>query len=232
MNHAWSDPIYWIKPGLRSNEPQTCSCQKYQFISFDSIEKMLFCNRCLGTGVDVEYWDPRGLISPDTWRYACSSITRDSEVATMYVRYRLILHAQSPITEVTYCFSEHVLALPHSEEIIDRTLADVVRSMAENWSPEGKARFWSAYRHNTPTPITIPAPPGPKANAIVGDLVAAIPALAEFRTTCPEVGCTRYVLEGGARLTTVVPHLNDHHRWSREEIADWLETLDVDLAFT
>jgi hypothetical protein len=24
-------------------------------------------------------------------------------------------------------------------------------------------------------------------------------------------------------------HLNDSHRWSREDIADWLDTLDVDL---
>lgn len=27
----------------------------------------------------------------------------------------------------------------------------------------------------------------------------------------------------------IVMHLNDHHMWSREEIADWLESLDIDL---
>lgn len=29
----------------------------------------------------------------------------------------------------------------------------------------------------------------------------------------------------------VIINLNDSHRWSREAIADWLETLDVDLSF-
>jgi hypothetical protein len=32
-------------------------------------------------------------------------------------------------------------------------------------------------------------------------------------------------------LMSQVMHLNDAHRWTREKIADWLDTLDVDLAF-
>lgn len=32
-------------------------------------------------------------------------------------------------------------------------------------------------------------------------------------------------------LSTVILHLNDTERWSREQIADWLETLDLDLSF-
>ena len=34
-----------------------------------------------------------------------------------------------------------------------------------------------------------------------------------------------------APLFTVIIHLNDHADWSREEIADWIETLDVDTTF-
>lgn len=30
-------------------------------------------------------------------------------------------------------------------------------------------------------------------------------------------------------LKTVIIHLNDHCQWTREEIADWLETLDIDI---
>lgn len=33
------------------------------------------------------------------------------------------------------------------------------------------------------------------------------------------------------RVQDVIVHLNDNHRWRREQIADWLETLDVDLTF-
>lgn len=32
-------------------------------------------------------------------------------------------------------------------------------------------------------------------------------------------------------LRQLVMHINDEHKWTREQIADWLETLDVDLAF-
>lgn len=32
-----------------------------------------------------------------------------------------------------------------------------------------------------------------------------------------------------ARIAKVIVHLNDHHCWTREQIADWLETLDLDL---
>lgn len=30
---------------------------------------------------------------------------------------------------------------------------------------------------------------------------------------------------------SMIPHLNDDHKWSRERIADWLDTLDIDLEF-
>jgi hypothetical protein len=31
-------------------------------------------------------------------------------------------------------------------------------------------------------------------------------------------------------LCDVIVSLNDYHKWSREQIADWLETLDVDTS--
>lgn len=36
---------------------------------------------------------------------------------------------------------------------------------------------------------------------------------------------------GKYTIRNLVMHLNDEHRWTREQIADWLETLDVDLSF-
>jgi hypothetical protein len=32
-------------------------------------------------------------------------------------------------------------------------------------------------------------------------------------------------------LSWIIIHLNDYHRWTREAIADWLESLDLDLRF-
>lgn len=32
-------------------------------------------------------------------------------------------------------------------------------------------------------------------------------------------------------LFTAIIHLNDKHRWSRDRVADWIETLDIDTTF-
>lgn len=36
---------------------------------------------------------------------------------------------------------------------------------------------------------------------------------------------------GPGALRDAIVHLNDSHRWTREQVADWLETLDLDLRF-
>jgi hypothetical protein len=35
---------------------------------------------------------------------------------------------------------------------------------------------------------------------------------------CPEAGCRKQLL-----LDSLIIHLNDDHRWSRERIADWVD---------
>ena len=60
------------------------------------------------------------------------------------------------------------------------------------------------------------------------------PEMRSFRMTCPECVKTRKgslwaCLESS--LFALVIHLNDDHRWDRNRIADFLETLDVDLTF-
>lgn len=55
-------------------------------------------------------------------------------------------------------------------------------------------------------------------------LIDAIPGLAE-KVKCP-CGCN-----DNAPVWNVVIHLNDGAKWSREKIADWLDTLDADLRF-
>lgn len=64
---------------------------------------------------------------------------------------------------------------------------------------------------------------------VVSGLSKAIPALNEALMHCPEVDCDEP--EWVDILRKVIVHLNDAHRWTREQIADWLETLDVDLRF-
>lgn len=56
-------------------------------------------------------------------------------------------------------------------------------------------------------------------------LWAAVPALAEF-ANCPACSLPRK-----KQLWGLIQHINDEHKWSREAIADWLETLDMDINF-
>jgi hypothetical protein len=54
-------------------------------------------------------------------------------------------------------------------------------------------------------------------------LADKIPALSRGPVVCPV--CSKE----GTNLYTIIVCLNDVHNWPREEVADWLETLDVDL---
>ena len=54
-------------------------------------------------------------------------------------------------------------------------------------------------------------------------LRAALPAL-RAQMTCPH--CTLR-----EQLQTVIIHLNDSAKWTRGQVADWLDTLDLDLSF-
>ena len=59
-------------------------------------------------------------------------------------------------------------------------------------------------------------------------------ALVELKSIVPELElsialCPACVLSHPQRLYAVIAHLNDHHKWTRERIADWLEALPLDL---
>lgn len=76
------------------------------------------------------------------------------------------------------------------------------------------------------------------ANAIVDTLEHYIPGLQEMTVpnACPAADdeipdfARRYRC-AETNLTRLIIHLNDEHRWVREQIADWLDALDLDLSF-
>lgn len=72
-----------------------------------------------------------------------------------------------------------------------------------------------------------PAPYVPSPNSGYGDsgrlLGSVLPGLSAS-VTCPECSTA-------GTLDSVIIHVNDGHHWTRERIADWLDTLDVDLTF-
>lgn len=64
---------------------------------------------------------------------------------------------------------------------------------------------------------------------IFDSLRSAFPVLEQTSTSCPVEGCGVYLRAVNQRptstLTSTISHLNDGHEWTREAIADWLDTL-------
>jgi hypothetical protein len=76
-----------------------------------------------------------------------------------------------------------------------------------------------------------PAPP--KGNQLSGQrvfnaLTALFPGAIDKEIRCPACDKSGTVATRDS-VIGMVPHLNDKHWWTREKIADWMETLDVDL---
>ena len=67
---------------------------------------------------------------------------------------------------------------------------------------------------------------------VIADLSKLFPSLRSMVMHCPYDGslaCGSCPHIYPMALSHIIVHLNDSHKWSRERIADWLETLPVDL---
>lgn len=74
---------------------------------------------------------------------------------------------------------------------------------------------------------------------VISTLEKQFPGVLDQRVTCPvcvdEFAKVKVVgkdLSGGpatSYLDSMIVHLNDKHRWTREQIADWLEESDLDI---
>lgn len=60
------------------------------------------------------------------------------------------------------------------------------------------------------------------------ELQKIVPGLKSANSVCPSNDCN-YGNGIPSPLKAVIIHLNDSHHWTREQIADWLDTLDFDL---
>lgn len=68
-------------------------------------------------------------------------------------------------------------------------------------------------------------------NKAADTLSELVPAMKTAMVPCPGmVGCID--CETNCALVFLIPHINDTHKWTREAIADWLETLPSDIDLT
>lgn len=151
----------------------------------------------------------------------------------------LMVEAQIPHFSPTL---EHAVVLkPNTPTIEPGSRGWVYRNGV--WQPEPKvfsvlakgAFKWSDVEWSDCGPITytFTAPAGwtfwpPSESSPVNELENLVPALNHHKQVCPQ---RRRCSQRGQTVTlrNLIIHLNDDHKWSRERIADWLETLDVDL---
>jgi len=123
------------------------------------------------------------------------------------------------VVNYTWVGSEEAHKLPIGKSMIESTdgvaayFAAVSKAMAKMAAAEMPAYSWAGP----------PAQSGPSNSQLVGMLARRIPGMRE-RVCCPHPGC-----DVGSSVDRVVIHLNDYHRWAREMIADWLDTLSIDL---
>lgn len=125
---------------------------------------------------------------------------------------------------------EHVfINLSEPAPVTYQSLKDAVTNLKD--TQHGHIQFANKF-FNAPLPA---AEPFPENEAERNDIVAIfhdhIPGFATMRQACPVndgESCRGYT---GPFLQYTIIHLNDHHRWTREAIAEWLETLDHDLTF-
>ncbi len=66
---------------------------------------------------------------------------------------------------------------------------------------------------------------GSSGHSTVDALLRLCPGLRDASAICPDCGTA-----GTVPISTLIPHINDSHKWTRERIADWLDTLPFDLS--
>lgn len=132
-----------------------------------------------------------------------------------------------------YVSNETLLAVPDKYALVrmvsDGFLRIIAKDIEEQLLAEFKSLGDTGMAGNQPKYGTPPISSGSDSVSIEGALKEAIPGLENAKV--PN-GCPACVNDQRQRhVTDAVIHLNDVHKWTREEIADWLDTLDCDLSF-
>jgi hypothetical protein len=160
----------------------------------------------------------------------------DMKVAHM-VSMELLEKSHMPIKAVVREIS-HQMAKFFEKDIEELLLAEfggMEQKAAHGWNSASMTDIKSGIHEmaqNLAQGSHVPVP-APQANGVLTALTAVVPGLKGARARCPE--CKKHAVDDAQfperKLSEVIIDLNDNHKWTREQIADWLETLDVDLSF-
>lgn len=124
-------------------------------------------------------------------------------------QYLYTLQSAEPMGYMTYAGT-----LIDAQEL-KATYGDMVAKMQAEIMTKMEQYIWNA--PNAPWPSSMA-----KEHPLTG-LVRLFPNLSAYSAPCP------VCKTASGPLGRIIPHINDNHQWTREQIADWLDTLDVDL---
>lgn len=186
-------------------------------------------------------WQPAPRLTPDQLK----AITRDHCITMTQHHLSNTVRIEAVLALSSNPEEDRVLVVDVSQETLTSysspALLQVVAQMARTtsdylntngWPPYVLERLGVSSSQELAGSLTTwePAPPSPPKDYVSGatvtrDLRRLLPGLST-RVPCPAAGCQAH-----ADLENMVQHVNDQHRWTRAQIADWLESLDVDLTF-
>lgn len=150
--------------------------------------------------------------------------------AMLAVRYEVLVGPKngSPLDrfKIGFVVTDDLAPMPSAQNMLLRKMtADFLN---KEWAKMGQPD-WA--RHALSAPVFIVGSGLPMSSdyvdghVVVNDLSRLLPGL-RSRVDCPLAECN-----GSWRVQKMIVHLNDNHLWTRGQIADWLESLDVDLSF-
>lgn len=172
-------------------------------------------------------------VTPHAMGYAISKHELESAYDTDHVIYKVAKEMGHLLAkEIEKKLHEILLpATPTPKQIkVHKEFEKAFEENMESWYSKG----WSLGKGVTPVgsiwnDIDTQADLG---TAVTEMLYAAIPGFEEMRQPCPYEDCkSKTHRHDWNPLRNTIIHLNDWHKWPRERIADWLETLDHDLTF-
>lgn len=114
-------------------------------------------------------------------------------------------------------------------EVAHYTFTDVFDAAGVTWPTVGKAKVIKTASFHAPVYSVGFGTDSVSGQRVEWDLSHLMPDM-KNRIKCPNPACNVNG-EHEMPLIKLVQHLNDLCGWTREQIADWLETLDLDLTF-
>lgn len=148
-------------------------------------------------------------------------------MSSVLAKQMLQMYKELLLTEWQGYFGQHYMG--KEGLLIPATMNYSWKEPASAWKehvtpPSSYEKFLNAFQKMNTAP--------PAENMSIDQVLEdGIPGFHLMVQRCPVAKCIKQDYDNTAYLRDTIIHLNDEHKWPRESIAEWLDTLDHDLRF-